>query len=77
VIVDEYMLALPHVYVIGDNAATPYAGLAQTALHDAIFVAKHIKGGTMSYRAIDPPNYVLQSHRPAVYSADWQELVII
>ncbi len=44
IVVDEYMQALPHVYVIGDSAATPYAGLAQTALHDALYVTKRIKG---------------------------------
>src|SRR5690349_4080053 len=31
--VDEYMIAAPDVYVVGDNASTPYTGLAQTALH--------------------------------------------
>lgn len=42
IVVDEYMRVDKHVYVIGDNAATPYSGLAQTALHDAIYVAKAI-----------------------------------
>lgn len=40
--VDEYMRAAKDIYVIGDNAATPYSGLAQTALHDAIFVAHNL-----------------------------------
>lgn len=31
-----------HIFVIGDNAATPYSGMAQTALHDAKFVAANI-----------------------------------
>jgi NADH dehydrogenase FAD-containing subunit len=31
------------VYVIGDNANTPYTGLAQTAISDADFVATDIK----------------------------------
>ena len=53
--VDEYMRSSPHVYVIGDNADTPYAGLAQTALHDAIFVAKHLKGMKKPYAAKLPP----------------------
>lgn len=43
VLVDEYMHAVDNVYVIGDNAATPYTGLAQTALHDAIFIAANFK----------------------------------
>jgi NADH dehydrogenase len=42
--VDEHLRANDkHVYVIGDNAATPYTGLAQTAIHDAKFVARAIK----------------------------------
>lgn len=31
------------IYVIGDNADTPYAGMAQTALHDATFLANNLK----------------------------------
>lgn len=53
--VDEHMLAAPNVYVIGDNAATPFAGLAQTALHDALFVARHIQTGKGTYKAKLPP----------------------
>lgn len=41
--VDQYMQAEPGVYVIGDNADTPYSGMAQTAMHDASFVAENIK----------------------------------
>lgn len=56
VVVDEYMQAAEGVYVIGDNAATPYAGLAQTALHDAIYVAKRIAhGSTKPYTVVLPP----------------------
>lgn len=43
VIVDDYLVARPNVYVIGDNADTPLSGLAQTAIHDAVFVARNIK----------------------------------
>lgn len=43
VIVDAHLQAEPHIYVIGDNAATPFSGMAQTALHDARFVAKDIQ----------------------------------
>lgn len=57
---DEYMQAAPDIYVIGDNASTPYTGLAQTALHDGLFVAKNIrreiKGRTpKKYKAVKPP----------------------
>jgi len=40
--VDEYLQGSPDVYVMGDNAATPYGGLAQTAINDADFVAADI-----------------------------------
>jgi NADH dehydrogenase len=40
--VNEYLEAAPHVYVIGDNAATPFSGMAQTAIYDADFVARDI-----------------------------------
>ena len=41
--VDEYLRVQKDIYVIGDNAATPYSGLAQTALRDGISVARNIK----------------------------------
>ena len=40
--VDVYLQAEENIYVIGDNANTPYSGLAQTAIHDGSFVAKNI-----------------------------------
>lgn len=43
IVVDEHMRALKDVHVIGDNAFTAYSGLAQTALHDAIFVARNLE----------------------------------
>ena len=39
---DLYLQAEDDVYVIGDNANTPYSGQAQTALHDGRFVAHNI-----------------------------------
>lgn len=41
--VDQLLQAWPGVFVIGDNANTPYTGMAQTALHDAKFVAENLK----------------------------------
>jgi NADH dehydrogenase len=41
--VDVYMQAEDNIYVIGDNANTPYSGLAQTALYDGEFVAKNLR----------------------------------
>ncbi len=40
--VNEFMEAATDVYVIGDNAATPHGGLAETAIGDARFVAADI-----------------------------------
>lgn len=41
--VDQLLQAWPGVFVIGDNADTPYTGMAQTALHDACYVTKNLK----------------------------------
>jgi NADH:ubiquinone reductase (H+-translocating) len=40
---DIYLQAEDNIFVIGDNANTPYSGLAQTALHDGGFVASNLK----------------------------------
>jgi len=56
VAVDDHLQAEDHVYVIGDNAATPFSGMAQTALYDASFVATNLK------RAASGKN--LKSYKP-------------
>ncbi|HET9850585.1 MAG TPA: FAD-dependent oxidoreductase [Candidatus Saccharimonadales bacterium] len=43
VAVDEFLAAEDDIYVIGDNANTPYSGMAQTALHDAESVAANLE----------------------------------
>lgn len=43
VAVDTYMQAEDNLFVIGDNANTPFSGLAQTALHDGAFVARNLR----------------------------------
>lgn len=63
VVVDAYMMAHKDIYVIGDNAATPYTGLAQTAIHDAKFVAKNLMRAQASkkptpYRAVLPASAI-------------------
>ena len=40
---DIYLQAEPDIFVLGDNANTPYSGLAQTALHDGIYVARNLR----------------------------------
>jgi NADH dehydrogenase len=72
VTVDEFMRSSEHVYVIGDNAGTPYAGLAQTALHDAIFVAGHIMGASNKYKAKLPPCVIPVGHNWALF--EWGKL---
>lgn len=72
VVVDKHLRAHPHVYVIGDNAATTYTGLAQTALHDAQFVAKlliahSLKKSLPSYRAVRPPVVVPVGENWAIF----------
>ncbi len=63
--VDSHLRAVgqPHIYVLGDNAATPYAGMAQTALHNAIYVANDILANQHQKRHMDykpkPPIYVV------------------
>ncbi len=72
VVVDAFMQTQPHVYVIGDNAATPYAGLAQTALHDALYVAQRIKTGSKKmYKAKSPPCVVPIGHGWALFEWGW------
>lgn len=57
--VDQFLQAEPGIYVIGDNADTPYSGLAQTALYDGKFVARNLirladKKDPKPYRAVEP-----------------------
>jgi NADH dehydrogenase len=77
--VDQYMRAATDVYVIGDNAATPHTGLAQTALHDAIFVARNLKREShgrrpKEYRAVMPPVVVPVGDNWAVFEWKWLRL---
>lgn len=58
-VVNQYLQAEDNIYVIGDNADTPYSGMAQTALYDSVFVAGNIKRASKgkqlkSYRAKKP-----------------------
>ena len=41
--VDQFLQAEAGIYIIGDNADTPYSGMAQTALYDGKFVAANIQ----------------------------------
>lgn len=41
--VDQYLQSEPGIYVIGDNADTPYSGMAQTAIHDGVYIASNLR----------------------------------
>jgi NADH dehydrogenase len=43
VAVDTYLQAEENIFVLGDNANTPYSGMAQTALYDGKFVANNLR----------------------------------
>ncbi len=75
VVVDEYMRAGKDLYVIGDNAFTPFSGLAQVALHDAIFVADNLvrrqrRQHLKKYHAVMPPVVVPVGENWAVF--EWR-----
>lgn len=42
-VVNDMLQTEDDIYVIGDNADTPYSGMAQTALHDGLFIAENLK----------------------------------
>lgn len=63
VIVDDHMRAEENVYVIGDNANTPYSGMAQTALYDGHYVAHDIEAKLhgndgQAYKPRNPPSVI-------------------
>lgn len=79
--VDQYLQAAGHtdIFVLGDNASTPYSGMASTALRDAKFIAVNLlreKRGEppLWYRAERPmyavpigPNWaILQTKRKVI-----------
>ena len=78
VVVDQQLSAGPkNLYVIGDNAATPYTGMAQTALHDAIFVAgvlADVEAGRppKNYNSMLPPVVVPVGSRWAM--VEWRSI---
>lgn len=79
VVVDKHLKAAHDIYVLGDNAATPFTGLAQTALHDAKFVAgnilAHQKGRRMKpYRAVQPSSVVPVGRAWAAFEWKWIRL---
>jgi NADH dehydrogenase len=41
--VDQYLQAEPGIYVLGDNADTPFSGMAETAVRDGEFIAENLE----------------------------------
>lgn len=68
VVVDKYLRSSKDVYVIGDNAFTMASGLAQTALKDGTFVAKHLlEKSKKKYVAAMPPVVVPVGEKWAIF----------
>lgn len=63
VVVNDYLEAEDNIYVIGDNAATQFSGMAQTALYDASFLAenleRHAAGHLLERYTPKEPIYVI------------------
>ncbi len=77
VVVDDFLRAKGHenIFIIGDNAFTKYSGMAQTAIHDAKYLANNIVRFHQSKKTIpyDPkkPIYVVPVGKGwAAYSTD-------
>lgn len=79
VMVDEYLKAEDDVYVLGDNAATPFSGLAETAVYDAKFVAANLvrqaRGESLSAYKPKAPASVIPAG-PGWAAVDWGKLHI-
>lgn len=72
VVVNRYMRTKHGIHIIGDNAFTPYSGLAQTALHDAKFVAHNFRRHQSrkllkKYRSVQPPVVIPLGKKWAVF----------
>ena len=73
VIVDDHLRAAKKLYVIGDNAVTPYSGLGLTAVHNASYVARDIISSiegaklTPAYTPLVPATVVPVGKRWAVF----------
>lgn len=79
VVVDGTLRVDASTFVIGDNAATPFSGLALTALHNASYVAKvirkELRGGTVRpYKPLKPVTIIPVGEDWSVFQ--WRSLVI-
>ena len=70
--VNEHLLAANHIYVLGDNADTKYSGLAQTALHDGVYVARYLNGQAVEpYKPRAPFSVVPIGENYAILERGW------
>ncbi len=78
VVVNHYLRTKDGIYIVGDNAATQYSGLAQTALHDAQFVSQNFQRRQSTgrplkkYKAVMPPVVIPVGENWAVF--EWRFL---
>lgn len=79
--VDEFLRAkgTNNIFVIGDNAFTPFSGMAQTALHDAKFVTRNMlrvakDKEPVEYRTLKPTYVVPVGERWAVLQSNKHKL---
>ena len=77
VLVNNHLRASNNIFVIGDNAATPYAGMAQTALHNASYVARFLKlkrrnKYTAPYKPFQPASAIPLGKNSGVF--EWKKL---
>lgn len=76
VAVDEHLQAEQDIFVLGDNAATQYSGLAQTALFDGKFVAENLIRESdgkpvQSYKPREPVSVIPAG--PGWAAVDWKK----
>jgi NADH dehydrogenase len=61
-VVDEYLRSREHreIYIAGDAAATERSGMAQTALYDGAFIARHVRASILgsSIPTYKPPRSI-------------------
>lgn len=77
VVVDAHLRAAKNIYVLGDNAETPYSGLAQTALHDAKFIARNFRRRSRGkkfhdYKPFEPVSVIPVGRRWA--AVEWKRI---
>ncbi len=63
VVVDKHLKAADDIYILGDAAQTQFSGMAQTALYDAKFVTRVLRGEKPTYRPKQPIAAIPVGHK--------------